>query len=187
MLNLVHSVIREIYGGPYGPTLLRRNLHLLRTNVLLFHGNQTSPWNIAVVLSRKAFSPYKYAVSPWKHASLPWKHAAFLWKHRSFSAETRSIYVKHDAVARTGHLFSAETYSFSVETRAFSVETRAFSVDEHFPCELKKAPPLNIYWFYTGGGGEEEKIKSQRNIVVKTLQANFINMNALIWAQISSI
>ena len=175
------------YGGPYGPTLLRTNLHLLRTNVLLFHGNQTSPWNIAVVLSRKAFSPYKYAVSPWKHASSPWKHAAFLWKHRSFSAETRSIYVKHDAVARTGHLFSAETCSFSVETRAFSVETRAFSVDEHFPCELKKARPLNIYWFYTTGGGEEEKIKSQRNIVVKTLQANFINMNALIWAQISSM
>ncbi|CAB4011399.1 Hypothetical predicted protein, partial [Paramuricea clavata] len=44
--------------------------------------------HLLLVLSRKAFSPYKYAVSPWKHASSPWKHAAFLWKHCSFSAET---------------------------------------------------------------------------------------------------
>jgi hypothetical protein len=113
----------------------------LRTNALLFHGNQTSPWNIAVVLSRKAFSPYKYAASPWKHASSP-------WKHRSFSVETRSIYVKHDTVARTGHLFSAETCSFSVETRAFSVE----------------------YLLVLYDGREEEKIKSQRNLVARGLK-----------------
>jgi hypothetical protein len=48
-----------------------------------------------------------------------------------------------------------------------------------FPCELKKArPPEYLLVLYDGG--EEEKIKSQVNIVVKTLiQANFINMNAL--------
>jgi hypothetical protein len=51
-------------------------------------------------------------------------------------------------------------------------------VDEHFPCELKKArPPEYLLVFYDGG--EEEKIKSQVNIVVKTLQVYFINMNAL--------
>ena len=77
---------------------------------------------IAVVLSRKAFSPYKYAAYPWKHASSP-------WKRRSFSVETRIIYVKHDTVARTGHLFSAETCSFSVQTCSFSVQTLAFSVE----------------------------------------------------------
>jgi hypothetical protein len=130
---------------------------------LLFNGNQTSPWNIAVVLSRKAFSPYKYAASPWKHASSP-------WKHRSFdSVETRSIYVKHDTLARMGHLFSAETCSFSVQGHLFSAETCSFSVQTcSFSVETRAFSVEYLLVLYDGG--EEEKIKSQRNLVARGLK-----------------
>jgi hypothetical protein len=74
--------------------------------------------------------------------------------------ETRSIYVKHHTVARTGHLFSAETCSFSVQTCSFFVETRAFSVE---------------YLLVLYDGGEEEKIKSQRNLVARGLKGTLKN------------
>jgi hypothetical protein len=56
---------------------------------------------------------------------------------------------------------------------------RGTSSPQNFPCELKRHAPLNIYWFYTTGGGRENKVTCQhrgQNITSQFYKYECFNM-----------